>query len=196
MILIDCHEPKQIIEKLHPIKNLQVARLKYCDYTFSDVAIERKTLSDFFSSIKSGRLQYQMESIGRYYLDKYLIIEGFFDFSYVKNIRYLYHKLFEITADFDVKIIFSCDINSTADAIKRLYIKRNLDYIKYIKRDKSYHAAKFLGVSGKKFQILMSKFGSIKNIALADKKEFKGIKSIGKATIKNVRYSLKEFNGN
>ena len=90
MLIIDCHEPKSIIEKIKLAIPAEVLRLKYGDYSFSDTIIERKTLSDFFSSMKSSRLREQMENMNRYYSDKYLLIEGFFDFSYVNNIGYLY----------------------------------------------------------------------------------------------------------
>ena len=48
MLLIDSHEPKEIIEKIKEAIPAQVLRLKYGDYSFSDISIERKTLSDFF----------------------------------------------------------------------------------------------------------------------------------------------------
>ena len=86
MLLIDSHEPKEVIEILKTCIRTSVIPLKYGDYCFSDIIIERKTLSDFFSSLKSGRLKEQMEAIGRFYTKKYLIVEGFFDFSYVNNI--------------------------------------------------------------------------------------------------------------
>ena len=86
MLLIDCHEPKEIAEKLESSINVKVIKLKYGDYSFSDTVIERKTLSDFFVSLKNHRLQEQMECIGRYYAEKYLLIEGFFDFYYVNNV--------------------------------------------------------------------------------------------------------------
>ena len=190
MILADCHEPEIIIEELKKNSDLKVIRLKYCDYSFSDVAIERKTLSDFFSSLKSGRLIGQMENIGMYYSSKFLIIEGFFDFSYIKNINYFHSVLLRITLDFDVKILFSLDEDSTADFIKRIYFRKNLNYIKEIKKDKIYHAAKFFGISIKKLKIVMSKFPNINSIVIADEKEFKSLKGIGKSTIKKVKLVL------
>ena len=85
MLLIDSHEPREIIKKLNTLIPTKVLRLKYGDYSFSDIVIERKTLSDFFSSLKNDRLKEQMESISRYYTEKYLLIEGFFDFSYAQK---------------------------------------------------------------------------------------------------------------
>ena len=109
MLLIDCHEPNEILISLQAHLNVKVLKLKYGDYSFSDVVIERKTLSDFFSSIKNNRLAEQMEFMNRFYTKRYLLIEGFFDFSYVNNIDYLYSKLTEFILNFDINIIFSKD---------------------------------------------------------------------------------------
>ena len=111
MLLIDCHEPNAIIEKLKLFMPVRVLTLKYGDYSFSDTIIERKTLSDFFTSIKNNKLREQMEYISRFYTEKYLLIEGFFDFSYVNNIDYLYSQLIDTMLNFDVKVIFSKDID-------------------------------------------------------------------------------------
>lgn len=191
MLLIDCHEPNAIIEKLKPSIPVSVLTLKYGDYSFSDTLIERKTLQDFFTSLKSNRLKEQMEYMSRFYTERYLLIEGFFDFGYINNIDYLYSQLIDVMLNFDVKAIFSKDTDQTVDIIKRLYRQRNFKPpLNVMKKDKAYHAAKFFGISRKKLEILFLKFGSLKNIADADKKESKRIKSIGKKTIEKVKGAL------
>ena len=125
MLLIDCHEPNEIIENIEKRIPVKVLKLKYGDYSFSDAIIERKTLSDFFASLKNQRLNEQMENFSRFYGEKYLIIEGFFDFSYVNNIDYLYSELFRIVLNFDVKIIFSKDCENTSSILKNLYFRKN-----------------------------------------------------------------------
>src|SRR3989344_7876112 len=49
--------------------------LKVADYLVKGVAIERKTVSDFISSIKNKRMTSQLEEIQQY-KDRLLIIEG------------------------------------------------------------------------------------------------------------------------
>jgi len=191
MLLIDCHEPITIIKKLESIIPTKVLALKYGDYSFSDIIIERKTLSDFFCSIKNSRLEEQMESTSRLYTENYLLIEGFFDFSYVNNISYLYAKLESIVLDFDTKIIFSIDSDSTVLIIKKLFLKKNFGYIKNsTKKDKFYHTAKLFDINNKKLNAIFLKFGSIKNIANADTKEITKINSIGKKTVEKVKNAL------
>ena len=58
------------------------------------------------------------------------------------------------------------------------------------KKDKIYHAARFFGINRQKLKILFNRFKNIKNIANADKKEFRGIKSIGKKTAEKMRNNL------
>jgi len=191
MLLIDSHEPKEIIEKMQSAIPIRVLRLKYGDYSFSDVAIERKTLSDFFSSLKSNRLKEQMENIGRCYTEKYLLIEGFFDFSYVNNIGYLYSELADIMLDFDFKILFSKDKEFTCKIIERIYRIKNLNYNKNpAKKEKIYHAMNFFWIGRRRLEILFSEFKSMSGIARADKRELMGIKSVGKRTVQKVKDAL------
>lgn len=132
-----------------------------------------------------------MEAMNIYYTEKYLIVEGFFDFSYVNNIDYLYSKLNEIILNFDIKVIFSKDCDCTASITKKLYFKKNLGYTSNITRkDKIYHAVRFFDIRKDRLEILFSKFGNIKNIANADKKDFKGIKSVGRKTINKIKNLL------
>ena len=195
MLLIDCHEPHEIVESLKSAIPAKVIRLKYGDYSFceSDIIIERKTLSDFFSSLKSNRLKEQMEGMSRHYTEKYLLIEGFFDFSYVNNIGYLYSKLAEIMLDFDVRVVFSKDMEQSARLIKRIYLKgrwrRNSKAINR-KNDSVHHAAKLFDISEKKLKIIFSKFGCIRDISNAKKKEFRGVKCIGNKTVGKIKNAL------
>lgn len=191
MLLADIHEPKEIIEKLRAEIPVKTLRLKYGDYSFSDIVIERKTLSDFFCSLKNDRLKDGLEQLSRYYTEKYLLIEGFFDFSYVNNVGYLYNELIDFMLNFDVKVIFSKDRDFTCTIIKKFYRAKDLDYnINTAKKAKIYHAENFFGIGRKRLEALFSKFGSIRNIANADKREFNGIKSIGKKTVEKVKNNL------
>ena len=99
----------------------------------------------------------------------------------------MYSELFKINLDFDVKLIFSKDISSTADILRKWYFRKNFGYkIKTLKQDKIYYASNLFGISRKRLEILFSEFGSIRSIAKADKKDFKGIKSIGRKTKEKI----------
>lgn len=54
---------------------IEIKELKVADYLVKDVAIERKTVSDFISSMTNQRLRSQLEELQQY-PNKLLIIEG------------------------------------------------------------------------------------------------------------------------
>ena len=191
MLLIDCHEPAEIIKNIEARIPVNVIKLKYGDYSFSDVVIERKTLSNFFCSLKNKRPYNQMEGLSRFYGERYLIIEGFFDFSYVNNIDYLYSELFRIVLNFDAKIIFSKNCENTSSMLKNLYFRKNFGFKHItIKQDKIHHAAMLFGISRNKMEVIASEFGSLSNITNSSKKELRGIKLIGKKTIEKIRNAV------
>jgi len=55
--------------------DVEFKELKIADYLVKGVAIERKTISDFISSIKNKRLQNQLEEL-KQYPERLLIVEG------------------------------------------------------------------------------------------------------------------------
>jgi len=77
MILTDVHEPSSIIQKLEqlsiPIKRI---KLEIGDYTWNDICIERKTVTDFFNSLfQDKRLFNQLYQLKQYKIP-ILIIQG------------------------------------------------------------------------------------------------------------------------
>ena len=83
-MLVDKREPIDIVEKLRQ-KGINV-RLEYLssgDYIFSNIGIERKTLTDFWGSItaRDKRIWSQMFELKRNFERPFLVIEKF-DFSY------------------------------------------------------------------------------------------------------------------
>ena len=65
VLLIDCREPPsfaEIVAKNCPIP-IDIQQLKTGDYVCEDVAIERKTIEDFASSLKDRRLFKQFERL-------------------------------------------------------------------------------------------------------------------------------------
>ncbi len=195
MLLIDCREPKEIIEILSKNIPTRIIKLAHGDYLFSGIAIERKTLSDFFTSLKTGRLIEQITNIKRNFPNTYLLIEGFFDFTYVNNIDYLYSQISYLTINLGTKIIFSKDTGFTSEIIRKIYLTRFKTYNLQISRDKRYHLAKFLGISGKKLDRILDRFENFENIVgkiKFNKKEFLGIDGISRRTIDKIGDVLME----
>lgn len=90
IMYVDSHEPIDIAEKLRqkgiPIK---VEHLASSDYCFSNVGIERKTLTDLWGSItaRDKRIWRQMFELKRNFERPYLVIEKF-NFSYLRSPLY------------------------------------------------------------------------------------------------------------
>ncbi len=76
-IIIDYREKNSLIvsELIHLGLKIEFKNLKVADYLVNDIAIERKTVSDFISSMINRRLLKQLEELQQY-KNKLLIIEG------------------------------------------------------------------------------------------------------------------------
>ncbi|MBI3034367.1 hypothetical protein HYY72_04355 [Candidatus Woesearchaeota archaeon] len=194
MIYADIHEPSAIISMLKQKISVKIIKNDAGDYTFNNIAIERKSLSDFFSSIASGRLYTQLENIMKF--DKpYLIVEGFFDFSHVNNPDYLYSSLRAISIDMDMRILFTKDMADTAYAIKKIYYRQF--YLPECKvpwksNFRLMHLKAFFGTSPDKLTKLFTEFKSIRHLANADKKNMAKVKGIGIKTASVVEKALDE----
>lgn len=89
-MLVDSHEPFDIVEKLRqkgiPVK---VEHLASSDYCFSNIGIERKTLTDFWGSLTSRdkRIWRQVFELKRNFERPFLVIEKF-NFAYLRSPNY------------------------------------------------------------------------------------------------------------
>ncbi|MBI3050953.1 helix-turn-helix domain-containing protein [Candidatus Woesearchaeota archaeon] len=194
MIYADVHEPSAIIDMLRQKISVKVLRNYAGDYTFNNTAIERKSLSDFFSSIASGRLYAQLETLMKFE-KPYLIVEGFFDFSHVNNPNYLYSSLRAISIDMDMRILFTKDMSDTAYTIKKIYYSQfYLPECKVPWRSnfRLMHLKAFFGTGPDKLTKLFSEFKSIRHLANADKKSMAKVRGIGIKTATAVENALDE----
>lgn len=76
-IIVDTAEPKKVQQmfKTQGIKH-KVEKLLIGDFVCNEVCIERKSMPDFVSSIKSGHLQKQLLQMQENYKQPFLIISG------------------------------------------------------------------------------------------------------------------------
>jgi len=90
VMYVDSHEPIDICEKLKQ-KGIpaEVTHLNSSDYCFSNIGIERKTLTDLWGSITSRdkRIWRQMFELKRNFERPYLIVEKF-NFIYLRSPLY------------------------------------------------------------------------------------------------------------
>jgi len=76
-IIIDYREKNSLVpsELIDEGFDIQFQELKVADYIIRDIAIERKTVSDFITSMKNRRLLNQLEELQQY-KNRLLVIEG------------------------------------------------------------------------------------------------------------------------
>lgn len=176
-VVIDYREKNSLVPAI--LKRLgfeiELKELKVADYIINEIAIERKTVDDFVSSIIDKRLEKQLEELQQYE-KKFIIIEGIEE-------KPLYHKnsrvnenairgmLLSITLKHNIPIIFSKNPEDTAIFLNVLANKK--ENIKSINPNKKTLGAKeraqyilegFSGIGPKTAEILLDSLGSLRNV--------------------------------
>ena len=120
-IIADIHEKNSlVISELESSKqiNLKIKNLKIADYLIGKTAIERKTVSDFISSMINKRLIEQLKHLQKY-KQKLLIIEGIDEQElYKKDIKMnpnaIRGFILSIITNYQIPIIFTQNYEDTS----------------------------------------------------------------------------------
>jgi len=190
-IIIDYREKNSLIvsELIHLGLKIEFKNLKVADYLVNDIAIERKTVSDFISSMINRRLLKQLEELQQY-KNKLLIIEGtdeqelYTDSEekigvHPNSIRGF---LLSILIKHKIPIIFTKDYEDSAKFIsilsKRKHKELSLNVSKKSlnkKEQLQFILESFPGIGPKTARKLLEKFKTIKNIINAPQEELKEV---------------------
>lgn len=193
-ILIDYREKNSLVisELVSLGFEADVKELKVGDYIVSDVAIERKTVADFISSMKNRRLLKQLEELQQYE-NRLLIIEGIDEQELYTDSdeRIGMHPnavrgfLLSILLKHKVPIIFTKDYKDTARFISVLSKKKtkemplNVSKKTLNKKERMQFILEgFQSIGPKTAKKLLKKFRTIKGVINASEEELK--KEIGK----------------
>lgn len=131
-IIADYREKNSLVvsELISLALEIEFRELKVADYLVNDIAIERKTVSDFISSMLNKRIIRQLEEIQQYE-KKFLIIEGIDEQELYSDDRTegvhanaIRGFLLSIILKFKVPIIFSKNYEDTAKFINVLARKK------------------------------------------------------------------------
>ncbi len=180
---------------------IQVRELKVADYIVNDVAIERKTVSDFLSSMISKHLSKQLEELQQY-KNRLLIVEGIDEQELYSDSRFLnggMHPnavrgfLLSIVLKYKTPIIFTRDSSDTASFISVLskrkekeaslnVSKKNLDK----KERMQFVLESFPLIGPKSAKKLLEHFKSLKNIFNASQEELAKIIGSKAETVKKI----------
>ena len=176
--------------------------LKVADYIVNNVAIERKTISDFINSMKSRRLVNQLEDLQQY-KDRLLIIEGIDeqelysdDFSGEKigmHPNSIRGFLLSILLKYKVPIIFTKNYEDTAKFLSVLSRKKQSE-IPLNAKKKSMNKKEqlqfilegFPGIGPKTARKLLKEFKTIKGTINSDFDNLKKILGKKAETVKKI----------
>lgn len=162
--------------------------LKVADYIIKDTAIERKTVSDFITSMINKRLLKQLEDLQQYE-SKLLIIEGIDEQELYSdkidiglNPNAIRGFLLSILLKYKIPIIFTKDYQDTGKFLYILAKKQEKEISLFAKRkarnineQSQFILESFPGIGPKTARKLLEKFGNIKSILNADLDELKKV---------------------
>lgn len=171
--------------------DIEFKELKVADYLVKDVAIERKTIEDFISSMINKRLTSQLKDLQQY-TNKLLIIEGYetqelYSDDKIKgiNANAIRGFLLSIVLKHKIPAIFTKNQKDTASFISVLAKKQNNEMSLNIKKKAftkkeqlQFIIEGFPGIGPKASKKLLSHFKSIKEIVNSTQEELQKI--IGK----------------
>lgn len=183
-VLVDYREKNSLIpSKLMSLKiPIEFKQLKVADYIIEDIAIERKTIQDFISSMINKRLLKQLEDL-KQYPKPLLIIEGLFqNFDFEINPNALKGFLLSISLNHKIPIIFTENSNETAEYIGVISRKKptnmslNVSKKNLTKNQQlQFIIESFPKIGPKTSEKLLKHFKSIKNITNASQEELQEV---------------------
>jgi len=188
-IIIDYREKNSLVASYLISLGFEIEfkELKIGDYVVKDTIIERKTISDFISSMINGRLLKQLDEL-KQFENKLLIIEGiskqeiYTDENSGVNANAIRGFLLSILLKHKIPLLFTKDSEDTAKFIDVLSRKKAKDIklnagkkILNKKEQMQFIIEGFPGIGPKSSKELLKKFGSIQNIINAPIEDLKKI---------------------
>jgi ERCC4-type nuclease len=187
IIIADIHEKNSLVlPQLKSSKqiNLEIKHLKIGDYLIGKTIIERKTVSDFISSMINKRLIQQLNQMQKY-KSQFLIIEGNIkDFNDFKTPNAIRGFIISILSHHQIPIIFTRDYKETANyliTLAKQQLKKPVKLTfhsripKTIKEQKQYILESFPNIGPITASKLLKKFGSLSNVINAETEQLKKI---------------------
>lgn len=176
MIVVDNREKNSMVisELISNSAEIKFERLNVGDYIIGNIAIERKTINDFISSMLNKRLFRQIEEL-KQYKKQFIILEGSYDdINNGMNINSVKGMILSIILDFNIPVIITKDCEETASFLVLLDKRQGKSKTEFsIKAKKrTYNLAEqqqfvlesFPGIGPKTAKKLLKKFKTIKAV--------------------------------
>ena len=189
-IIADYRERNCLVasELIHLGLEVEFKELKVADYLVKNIAIERKTISDFISSMVNRHLINQLEELQQYE-NKLLIIEGIDEQELYSddnpsgvNANSIRGFLLSILLKHKIPIIFTKNSEDTAKFIsvlskrKERELSLNVSKKSLNKKERlQFILEGFPGIGPKAAKKLLEKFKTLKNVINASEEELKDV---------------------
>jgi len=194
-------EGSGVLEALEKIGiHARVEQLSVADFVVSSsCAVERKTASDFFSSLYSGRLFEQAQRLSSSYQIPLLIIEGDFaaEVEEHRNPKAPLGAIVSLSVTYGLRVIFTRDVEQTAQVLamvqKHHQIEPRSEII--IQRKPRFHSdtgwqkfivSSFPRVGPVLAERLLLRFHSVKGIVNANAAQLAAMQGLPKNTAKEL----------
>lgn len=199
-IIADIHEKNSLIfSELNENKEifLEIKSLKIADYLIGEIAIERKTVSDFVNSMINKRLLQQLINMKKY-SRRLLIIEGDINEIYEKEdnlSKAIRGFILSIITNSETPVILTKDYKDTSKyliTLAKQQIKTKTEPTFHNKtpetlnEKKQYILESFPNIGPKKAKKLLEKFSTLSKVFNATEEELKEI-------LKNQSKDLKQM---
>lgn len=205
-VVVDERERQSGVPEALSKLNVRVyySTLHVADYVLSpEIAVERKALRDFVSSIYDGRLFVQASNLSRSYRKPYLIVEG--DIKELpeltKNLNSYYGAIASVTLAHDLRVMHTGDPAQTAAAIAGLARNsrtRSLPANTFTASPKAseepqqqlYLVSALPGVGTKLAKRMLSRFGSPRKIMNLTESQLAMVQGLGPKRAARITHML------
>ena len=210
-IVADRHEKNSMViaELVSNGVDVDFNSLEVADFVISnEIAVERKTINDFVSSMIDKRLVNQLINLRNNYKNPLLIIEGIEEQDLYKSARFDIHgnsirgMILSAIMDFNVPVIFTNNCKDTADYLALLVKKQenpNKEISLNAKRKASslseqqqFIVEGFPGIGPALAKSLLKKFETIQAIANAEKEELKKAEKVNDSKADKIHKLFRE----
>ena len=176
---------------------VEVRQIYPGDYVIGEVAVERKTVSDFFSSLIKQRLFEQVQRLRESYPVSLVLVEGdMAAISEYKNPRAFWGAFLKFALDDDVPLVFTPDQEQTCQVLVTLHKRVGAKASEYGLR----HKPKILELEARQrflvqglpsvgetlSQNLLERFGSVRAVFNADEHALAEVAKIGEKKAANI----------
>jgi DNA excision repair protein ERCC-4 len=180
------------------------SQLPVADYVVSpEVAVERKSLSDFVSSVYDGRIFAQAAAISNAFSKPYLLVEG--DLKEIeiltRNISSYYGAIANVTLAYSLRILHTANRRETALAIAELVKNSRVKPLpvglsgtapksKNPSQQQVYFLSSLPGVGVKLAKRLLSRYGTPRRVMNLTKSEFALTPGVGWKKAEKIQFVL------